>query len=60
MDTCTHEHTHDVMESRFVARWVSPSDERYDENDPQETVEIRDGRVICDSCGETVDVYIGD
>ena len=58
--TCEHLHTHDEMKSRFIARWVSPFDENYDESDPQETVEIKDGMVICDDCGEVVDVYIGD
>ena len=59
-DTCEHQRTHDETTSRFVARWVSPSDENYDESDPQETVEIKDGAVICDDCGEVVDVSIGD
>ena len=57
---CKHLHTHEETVTRRVARWVPSWDEDYNENDPQRTEYVTDGKLICDDCGEILDVSIGD
>lgn len=57
---CQHERTVTETRSHEQARWVLPSDENYDENDPQETVTITDHIYKCADCGEVLDVDFGD
>lgn len=58
-DSCQHKSTHEETWEEHVAQWVPSWDEEYDENDPQRTVTYTHGKVVCNDCGEILDVSYG-
>lgn len=60
MTKCQHEHTHTEERLTSQCRYVPPTWERENDDDPFETVQIRDIYVWCDDCGECVECIAGD
>lgn len=57
---CQHRYTHEETREQSVCRYVPSHCERENDDDPFETVTVRDVYVICDVCGECLEVLCGD
>jgi len=57
---CNHEHTRTETREHPVCRFIPSHWERESDDDPYETVIVRDVYVTCDDCGELLDLVAGD
>ena len=57
---CAHEHTRTETTETPTCRYIPSTWERESDDDPFETVIVRDVSVICDDCGELLDYSPGD
>ena len=59
MTECQHEHVRTEAREQLVCRYLPHGWER-DDDDPYETVAVRDIYVWCEDCGECVECIAGD
>lgn len=57
---CKHEHFHTEHREKGMTRFIPRGWERENEDDCFEYVTLTDSYVICDDCGEVIDVEYGD
>lgn len=58
-DECRHELSREVVTEHLVCRYIPAGWER-DDDDPFETVVLKDRAVFCVECGELLDFSAGD
>ena len=57
---CQHANVRTEERQRAVCRYIPSTWERYSDDDPFETVTIRDVDVMCSDCGEYLECITGD